>query len=74
MKKSLITSQKKCDGKLTFSLSWPNCRAGMTSGFSAIGRPAWIQNRVPAAKIGNPALQLGKVKSAGRMPVQSGFC
>ena len=23
MKKSLITSPKKCDGKLTFSLSWP---------------------------------------------------
>ena len=37
----------------------------MTSGFSAIGRPAWKQNSVPVAKIGNPALQLGKKKRAG---------
>ena len=37
----------------------------MASGFSTIGRPAWKQNRVPVAEIGNPALQLGKKKRAG---------
>ena len=50
-----------------------NSSAGTTSGFSAMGRPAWKQNRVPAAKIGNPALQLGKEKSAGRGPIRPGF-
>ena len=37
----------------------------MASGFSTIGRPAWKQNRVPVAEIGNPGLQLGKKKRAG---------
>ena len=48
-----------------------NCRAGTTSHFLAIGRPAWKQNRVPDAKIGNPALQLGKEKVSVR---PSFFC
>ena len=63
-----------------FSIFWEggysrvsNRGAGTTSGFSAMGRPAWKKNRVPAAKIRNPALQLGKEKSAGRVPVRPGF-